>query len=151
MSTGDAARRVGLSRQRIDQLARLRVFETELVGGRRLVHRPSLDAWNSSRRGRGASHRHNLVDLRLQRDEILRLAHRHRLSDVRVFGSVARGDAGASSDVDFLVHREPDATVLDIAEFAADLEDTLNCRVDVVVDAGSAPALVAIRSTAMPL
>lgn len=151
MSTGDAARMVGLSRQRIDQLARLQIFETHLIGGRRLVHRPSLLAWKTAREATRSRRPRSLEDLRLRRDEILRHAVAHHLSDVRVFGSVARGDAGASSDVDFLVHRQPGATVLDIAEFATDLEATLNCRVDVIVDAGEAPAMAVIRSTAVPL
>jgi len=46
--------------------------------------------------------------LQAQREHILRLAERWGARHVRVFGSVARGDTGPQSDVDFLVHSEPD-------------------------------------------
>jgi predicted nucleotidyltransferase len=51
---------------------------------------------------------------------------------VRVFGSVARGDAHADSDIDLLVDMEPGRTALDLSELILDLEETLGRRVDVV-------------------
>ncbi len=61
-----------------------------------------------------------------QRDAILRLAARHGASNVRVFGSVARGDADRQSDVDFLVEMASGRS----------LEELLGRRVDVVTEKG---------------
>jgi len=71
------------------------------------------------------------------RDEILRIAAKHGASNVRVFGSVARGEAGEQSDVDLLVDMEPGRSLLDLAGIMVDLEELLGRRVDV----GSARAL----------
>jgi uncharacterized protein len=73
-----------------------------------------------------------LDGLRSRRDEILRIAQRRGAHNVRVFGSVARGDAGVTSDVDFLVEMEPGRSVLDVSELILDLEEALGRRVDVV-------------------
>jgi predicted nucleotidyltransferase len=56
-----------------------------------------------------------LETLRRKRQEIARLARRHRASNVRVFGSVARGEAGPGSDYDFVV--DLDATLGGLAAF----------------------------------
>ena len=151
LSTGEAARYAGVSRQRIDQLIRRGVLDGQLVGGRLLVHRHSVDAWLSGRSHRAAWRPRNLSELRYKRPELIEVAARHHLANVRVFGSVARGEGGAQSDVDVLVDRLPAASALDVAAFAADLEDSLGCRVDVVVDSGDGAALDAIRSTAVAL
>jgi predicted nucleotidyltransferase len=74
--------------------------------------------------------------LKSRRDEILAIAERHGASNVRVFGSVARGEAGPDSDVDFLVDLEPGRTLLDHGQLQADLENLLGCRVDVITDRG---------------
>ena len=151
LSTTEAARYAGVSRQRIDQLVRRGVLDAQRVAGRLLVPRRSLDAWVGARRRRPGWHPRDLRELGFLRREILDLATRHRLTRVRVFGSVARGDAGEASDVDILVDRRPDATALDVAAFATDLEDLLGCSVDVVVDSGSGAALDAVRASAVPL
>ena len=70
--------------------------------------------------------------LQTKRDEIIAIAASHGASNVRVFGSVARGDAGASSDVDFLVEFDAAATLFDQVALIQDLEDLLGCKVDVV-------------------
>ena len=70
--------------------------------------------------------------LRARRSEILRIAERRGAHNVRVFGSVARGDAVGESDVDFLVEMEPGRTVLDLSELILDLEESLGRSVDVV-------------------
>jgi len=72
----------------------------------------------------------------VQRDRILAAAERHGMRAVRVFGSVARGAATPSSDVDFLVQVEPGRSLLDLGGFLADLEELLGCRVDVVSERG---------------
>ena len=70
--------------------------------------------------------------LELRREEILRIAAKHGASNVRVFGSVARGEAGPESDVDLLIELEPGRTLLDHAALFQDLEDILSLKVDVV-------------------
>jgi hypothetical protein len=70
--------------------------------------------------------------IRAKRAEILRLAAEHGARNIRVFGSIARGEAGAESDVDFLVELEPGRTLLDQAALIQDLEELLGCNVDVV-------------------
>lgn len=66
-----------------------------------------------------------------KRNEILRIAAAHGASNVRIFGSVARGEATADSDVDFLVDLEPDRGLLDHAALWMDLQELLGRRVDV--------------------
>jgi predicted nucleotidyltransferase len=70
--------------------------------------------------------------LRERRREILSVAERRGARNVRVFGSVARGEAGAESDVDFLVDMDPGRTVLDLSELILDLQEMLRHKVDVV-------------------
>ena len=73
--------------------------------------------------------------------KILELATRHGARNVRVFGSMARGDATPASDVDFLVDVEPGRTLLDVIALEQDLEDLLGRSVDVVTDGGLSPYL----------
>jgi len=75
-----------------------------------------------------------LDELRARRDEILAIAERHKASNVRVFGSVARGDAAPGSDVDFLVTYRKGASLYDLAGLYLDLKDLLGVEVDVVED-----------------
>lgn len=74
--------------------------------------------------------------LRRKRSHILRAASRWGASNVRVFGSFARGDAGAASDFDFLVSLEPGRSLLDLGGLLSELEGLLGRPVDVVTDAG---------------
>jgi predicted nucleotidyltransferase len=69
--------------------------------------------------------------LSARRDEIVAIAHRHGARNIRVFGSVARGDADERSDVDFLVAFEPGASLMDHAALLVELEQLLGRRVDV--------------------
>jgi predicted nucleotidyltransferase len=71
-----------------------------------------------------------------QRAEILRLAAAHGARNVRVFGSVARGDADERSDIDFLVDLEPGRSLLDLGGMLDDLEALLGRPVDVVTERG---------------
>jgi uncharacterized protein len=59
----------------------------------------------------------------------------HGAVDVRVFGSVARGDESETSDIDFLVTLEPGRTLFDLARLEIQLEHLLGRRVDVVTEA----------------
>lgn len=72
--------------------------------------------------------------LRSKRDEILRIAARHGAQNVRVFGSAVRGEAGAESDIDFLVDVGPNRTPFFPGGLLADLEDLLGCKVDIVTE-----------------
>ncbi len=70
--------------------------------------------------------------LKSKREDILRIAAKYGASNVRVFGSVARGEAGAESDVDLLIDFEPGRSLLDHVALLQDLEDILSLKVDVV-------------------
>ena len=72
--------------------------------------------------------------LKSKRGEILALATQRGIKNLRVFGSVARGQAGPDSDVDFLVDVEPGRTYLDIGAFLMDLQDLLGRKVDLVTE-----------------
>jgi len=77
--------------------------------------------------------------LREKRVDILRLADRWGARNVRVFGSVARGDTPQPGDVDFLVDFAPDRSLLDHGGFLNDLEILLGVPVDVVSERGLRP------------
>ena len=70
--------------------------------------------------------------LKTKREEILRIATKHGARNVRVFGSVAKGEARPDSDVDFLVEMEAGRSLFDLARLTVDLEDLLRCEVDLV-------------------
>lgn len=76
----------------------------------------------------------DLDQLRARRGEILRLAERFHAEHVRVFGSVGRGEAGATSDVDLLVRFREGASLLDHVGLEQELEELLGREVDVVSD-----------------
>ncbi len=80
-----------------------------------------------------------LTELRTRRIEIIAIARARGASRVRVFGSVARGEATESSDVDFLVDLEPDRSLFDLGGLLMDLQDLLNRNVDVVTERGLRP------------
>jgi predicted nucleotidyltransferase len=73
-----------------------------------------------------------LADLRSKRQEILQAATRRGASRVRVFGSVARADARANSDVDFLVEFESGRDVADLSDLTLDLQEILDRDVHVI-------------------
>lgn len=84
--------------------------------------------------------------------EILRVAHAHGASTVRVFGSRARGDSRSDSDLDLLIALEPGRSLLDIVAIKQDLEDLLGYSVDVVTEGGLSPYLRdRILAEALPL
>jgi predicted nucleotidyltransferase len=76
-----------------------------------------------------------------RRDEILRIAARHGASNIRVFGSVARGEAGPESDIDLLVDLERGRSLLDHAALKVDLEQLLERPVDVATERGLKPRI----------
>ncbi|MBN1580348.1 MAG: nucleotidyltransferase family protein [Anaerolineae bacterium] len=72
--------------------------------------------------------------VREKRDEILQIAARHGARNVRLFGSVARGDAALDSDVDLLVDVSPIHSAWFPAGLVLDLEKLLDCEIDVVTE-----------------
>lgn len=76
-----------------------------------------------------------------RRDKILQICRQHGASNVAVFGSVARGEDHATSDIDFLVDLEPERSLLDHIGLQQELHDLLGVRVDVVTRRGLHPLL----------
>jgi predicted nucleotidyltransferase len=72
--------------------------------------------------------------LKEKRQDILQIAAQHGAYNVRVFGSVVRGEAGPESDVDFLVDLEPDKSLFDVGGLLMDLQTLLGREVDVVTE-----------------
>lgn len=82
---------------------------------------------------------HALIEA--HREELLSLARRRGITNLRVFGSMARGDARAGSDVDLLVSLAPGTSALALGGLLLDAQDLLGRRVDIVTEAGLHPAL----------
>jgi predicted nucleotidyltransferase len=83
----------------------------------------------------------DLIALQKKREAILDLCARHGATKVRVFGSVARGEAQEGSDLDLLVVFEEGRTLLDHARLKLALEGLLGVPVDVVSEGALAPRL----------
>ena len=71
-----------------------------------------------------------------KREDILHIAAKYGASNVRLFGSRARGDARSDSDVDFLVDMPSGCSLLDVGRLIMDLQEALGCKVDVVEPEG---------------
>lgn len=89
--------------------------------------------------------------LRARRDDILKVAAAHGASNVRVFGSVARGTASPTSDIDLLVDFERGRTLVDHVGLWRDLETLLERAVDVVSAGGLTERDDDIRADALAL
>jgi predicted nucleotidyltransferase len=79
--------------------------------------------------------------LRAKRDEILQICAKYGARNVRVFGSVARGEADEQSDIDLLVEFEPNRSLLDHAGLWVELQELLGVKVDVVSAHGLKPRI----------
>jgi len=79
--------------------------------------------------------------LKVRRKEILEIAVRNGAVNVRIFGSVARGDDRPESDIDFLVNLESGRSLLDLARLLRELNTLLKRPVDVVTEAGLRPRI----------
>ena len=79
--------------------------------------------------------------LKSRREEIISIAARHGARNVRVFGSVARGEDDDKSDIDLLVEFESGRSLLDHAGLWLELQDLLGCKVDVVSERGIKPRI----------
>ena len=83
---------------------------------------------------------------------LLDVAARYRATNIRVFGSVARGDDTATSDVDLLVDMPTDASLYDLIEMSMEIESLLGRPADVLTEGGLNPHLRdRILSEAQPL
>lgn len=71
---------------------------------------------------------------RTKREEIIRVATKHGASNIRIFGSLARGDNSAASDIDILVDLDPDRSLFDLGGLLTELEILLQARVDVATE-----------------
>ena len=78
-------------------------------------------------------------EIKNKRQDILRIAAEYGVQDIRVFGSVARGQSSADSDLDVLVKLNPGYSLLDLIAIKQDMEDLLGCGVDVVTEAAISP------------
>jgi len=81
------------------------------------------------------------MNLQQKRPEILRIATSHGARNVRLFGSIARGEDRPESDIDLLVEMDSDRSLLDLVGLGQDLEEFLARKVDVLTDASLHPAL----------
>lgn len=124
------------------------------------VPQPSIAAYESGRRAPAAQtlarleaviRTPSLAALRTRRREVVAAAEARHLGNVRVFGSVARDEADAASDIDLLVHPGEDASIFDLAGFMAEVEELMGVPVDVVSDRGTGATMDRIRAEAVPL
>lgn len=135
LAQAELARKVGLSQPNLSAYeSGVRVPSEETLGRIRTTcrHRPSTAL---------TAHRH----------DILRIAVEHKAQDVRVFGSVARGEDTSDSELDLLVRFDNDASLLDLVALADTLEDCLGVRVDVIAEGGLSTRNRSIRDDAVPV
>jgi uncharacterized protein len=84
-----------------------------------------------------APHRRvTLEEVRTHREEIYKIAERNKVSNVRVFGSVARGEADDDSDLDLLVDPGPECSLFDLTGFALDVQELVNVFTQVATPNG---------------
>jgi uncharacterized protein len=87
------------------------------------------------------SHQSSSVLASGEREDINRIAAAHGARNVRVFGSVARGEPGGASDLDLLVEMSGGRSLFDLVALGADLEEALGVAVDVVTEKSLSPYL----------
>lgn len=74
--------------------------------------------------------------LKEKREAVIALAEKHGARQPRIFGSIARGEAGPGSDIDLLVKMDEGRSLLDLSALALELRDLLGVKVDVVSEDG---------------
>ena len=75
-----------------------------------------------------------LNELRARRADILALAQQYGVTDIRVFGSIARGEASPGSDIDLIVSAAPGTSMFDLVGLWQDLQELLQSNVSLVTD-----------------
>ena len=83
----------------------------------------------------------NIDQVSNKRNEIVQIARQHGATNVRIFGSIARGEGDQNSDVDFLVDLERGRSLLDLGGLLMDLQKLLGRPVDVVTEKGLRPRI----------
>jgi transcriptional regulator with XRE-family HTH domain len=91
------------------------------------------------------------VALTVFADDVRRLAESHGLSELRVFGSVVRGEDGPDSDVDILARRDPGIPSLRVLAFPVGAAEIIGFPVDLLLDDSRGVDLEAITAGAVPL
>lgn len=74
----------------------------------------------------------NLEKLREYRSSIIILAEKYHASNIRIFGSIIKGENDENSDIDFLIDPTPEQDLFDIIRLRRSLQELLNCDVDIV-------------------
>ena len=120
LSQAELARRVGTSQSRLSSYESGQVTPSPATMDRLLAAARPLPS----------------IAVDVHREAIKAFAARHGLSNVRVFGSIARGEDTLLSDVDLLVTPSNHTSLFDLAEFAADVEALMGRSVDVISDRG---------------
>ncbi len=87
----------------------------------------------------GRKKTHRSVALSAIREDVLRIAAAHGAGNVRVFGSVGRGERGASSDLDLLVDMAEGRSLFDLIALSNDLQESLGINADVLTEASLSP------------
>ena len=75
-----------------------------------------------------------LNDLRREREQIKKVAKKYGASNIRVFGSISRGEETPESDIDLLVDFEADRSLFDLVRLKLELEELLGYKVDLVTE-----------------
>ncbi len=75
-------------------------------------------------------------NLKKNTSQVLRIAANYGVRNIRVFGSVARGESGDRSDIDLLVTLDRGVTLMKVSALKRELEKLLGCKVDIVSDKG---------------
>lgn len=83
--------------------------------------------------------------------QLVELGKNHGITNIRVFGSVARGQDHHSSDVDLLVDVDRGRSYFDVGAFQVEAQRLLGFPVDVVVDSGDRDGMDHVRATAVPV
>lgn len=130
------------------------------LAGRAGIAQPNLAAYESGRRAVSEEVAEKLIHSARPRpsvalwkhaDEVRRIALRHGVTRVRVFGSVARGDDRFNSDVDLLVQLRPETSLFDLVEMTAEIEALLGCPIDLISEAGLGDRDAHLLAEAVPL
>jgi uncharacterized protein len=149
ITTSELASELGLHSSTVRALAaRGRIPSRPTPGGH---HRFDLDEVRQALGASGLPDALSLGALRERRQEIRRLARRHGARNVRVVGSVARGEQEAGSDVDLLVDMDPGRTLFDVAALHDDLEELLGRPVDVITSGAVRGRLTQLADDAVAL
>lgn len=76
----------------------------------------------------------NIDEVRLHRNKLIEIANLHHAGNLRVFGSAARNETGTDSDVDFLVHFDEKASLMDLSALDIEFSEVLGVKVDIIPD-----------------